>query len=76
MASQDKIYTIKELSDRLRVHPTTIYRLLRRGELPAFRVGSNWRFSRDALEQWESGQASESFTPVARGRRKAAKVSP
>lgn len=74
MASEDKIYTIKELSDRLRVHPTTIYRLLRRGQLPAFRVGSNWRFSRAALEQWESGQSSEGFTPVARGRRKAVKV--
>jgi excisionase family DNA binding protein len=76
MASQDKIYTIKELSDRLRVHPTTIYRLLRRGELPAFRVGSNWRFSRAALEQWENGRSSDSYTPVGRGRKKAVKVSP
>ena len=73
MASQDQIYTIKELSDRLRVHPTTIYRLLRRGELPAFRVGSNWRFSQSALERWETGQSSEGFTPVARGRKKAVK---
>ncbi len=27
MASQDEIFTIKELSEHLRVHPTTIYRL-------------------------------------------------
>src|ERR1700724_596385 len=49
----DEIYTIKELSEHLRVHRATIYRLLRQGRLPGFRVGSDWRFSRAAIEQWE-----------------------
>jgi excisionase family DNA binding protein len=69
MAAQDQIYTIKELADRLRVHPTTIYRLLRQGRLPGFRVGSNWRFDQAAIEQWERGQAFETPVPVARGRK-------
>lgn len=56
-AQSDQIFTIKELSEHLRVHPTTIYRLLRQGRLPGFRVGSNWRFSREAIEQWERDQA-------------------
>jgi excisionase family DNA binding protein len=72
MAENDQIYTIKELSDRLRVHPTTIYRLLRQGRLPAFRVGSNWRFSHLAIEQWQSSQASEQRVLVARGRKRRA----
>ena len=71
MANEDEIFTIKELSDHLRVHPTTIYRLLRQGRLPGFRVGSNWRFNRAAIERWEIAQASGIPTPVARGRRKA-----
>jgi excisionase family DNA binding protein len=72
MASQDDIFTIKELSEHLRVHPTTIYRLLRQGRLPGFRVGSNWRFNRSAIEAWEHMQLSPSdAAPVARGRRKA-----
>jgi excisionase family DNA binding protein len=70
MASQDEIFTIKELSEHLRVHPTTIYRLLRQGRLPGFRVGSNWRFNRAAIEQWEHTQASGEPTVIARGRRK------
>lgn len=68
MASQEEIFTIKELSEHLRVHPTTIYRLLRQGRLPGFRVGSNWRFNRTAIEQWESEQAA-SPPPATRGRR-------
>ncbi len=51
MATQEEVFTIKELSEHLRVHPTTIYRLLRQGRLPGFRVGSNWRFNRTAIEQ-------------------------
>jgi excisionase family DNA binding protein len=69
-ASRDDIFTIKELSEHLRVHPTTIYRLLRQGRLPGFRVGSNWRFNRAAIEQWERTQASAPEIPIARGRRK------
>jgi len=68
--SRDDIFTIKELSDHLRVHPTTIYRLLRQGRLPGFRVGSNWRFNRAAIEHWERTQAADLDVPIARGRRK------
>jgi excisionase family DNA binding protein len=46
------IITARELAAYLRVHPSTIYRLLHRGKLPAFRVGSDWRFSREAIERW------------------------
>jgi excisionase family DNA binding protein len=56
MASEEEILTISELSAHLRVHPTTIYRLLREGRIPGFRVGSAWRFSRTAIEKWERGQ--------------------
>ncbi|MGH7906014.1 MAG: helix-turn-helix domain-containing protein [Candidatus Binataceae bacterium] len=72
MASEDEIFTIKELSDHLRVHPTTIYRLLRQGRLPGFRVGSNWRFSREAIELWEREQAGRSPTVSRRGQRRKA----
>jgi excisionase family DNA binding protein len=68
--TRDDIFTIKELSDHLRVHPTTIYRLLRQGRLPGFRVGSNWRFNRAAIEQWERVQVAGFEAPVARGRRR------
>jgi excisionase family DNA binding protein len=74
MASEDEIFTIKELSEHLRVHPTTIYRLLRQGRLPGFRVGSNWRFSREAIEQWERDQAGRSAGVSRRGQHKKARA--
>jgi excisionase family DNA binding protein len=53
--SNDKarILTVTELSEYLHVHRTTIYRMLREGNLPGFRIGSDWRFSFDAIEQWQ-----------------------
>jgi excisionase family DNA binding protein len=69
--ARDDIFTIRELSEHLRVHPTTIYRLLRQGRLPGFRVGSNWRFNRVAIEKWEHTQAAGFEPPTAsRGRRR------
>jgi excisionase family DNA binding protein len=49
--------TIGELAEYLQIHPSmqlhfaTIFRLLRQGELRAFRVGSEWGFSRDSVER-------------------------
>lgn len=57
MASESKyslprVMTVKELSDYLRVHPSTIYKLLRRGELPGFRIGTDWRFNAEVIDRW------------------------
>jgi excisionase family DNA binding protein len=48
----DELLTAEEVADFLRVHRSTVYRLLRNGQLPAFRVGSDWRFSRDLIAEW------------------------
>lgn len=70
MDDKNQTYTIKELSNQLRVHPTTIYRLLRQGRLPGFRVGSNWRFNQATIEEWQNRQSSELPVPSARGRKR------
>ncbi len=51
-----KVMTVKELSGYLKVHPSTIYRQLRRGRLPAFKVGSDWRFNVESIDRWPLGQ--------------------
>jgi excisionase family DNA binding protein len=52
MASHHEVLTIKEISDLLRVHQSTVYKLVREGKIPSFRVGSDWRFRRDLIERW------------------------
>jgi putative molybdopterin biosynthesis protein len=47
------VMTVSEVADYLRVHPTTIYRMLKERKLPAFRVGADWRFSQEAIDQWQ-----------------------
>ena len=39
-APPGNIMTVRALAEYLRVHPSTIYRLLRQRKLPAFKVGS------------------------------------
>lgn len=53
------ILTITELADELHCHPSTVTRLAQKGDLPAFRVGASWRFSRAAIEKWISDQTME-----------------
>lgn len=43
--------TTPEVAALLRVHPKHVYRLLHQG-MPARRVGGQWRFSRNAIQQW------------------------
>jgi excisionase family DNA binding protein len=53
-----KVLTVGDLSNYLRVHRSTIYRLLKNRELPAFRVGSDWRFNIEMIDQWRMGQTA------------------
>ena len=53
-----KVLTVSELSNYLRVHRSTVYRLLKKGQLPGFRIGSDWRFNVEAIDQWRLQQGA------------------
>jgi excisionase family DNA binding protein len=40
-----------EVAHYLRVNQGTLYKLIRRGHIPAFKVGSDYRFDRNAIER-------------------------
>ena len=44
--------TTDEVLSYLKVTPRTIYRLIRSGELPALRIGRQWRFHKSILDEW------------------------
>jgi excisionase family DNA binding protein len=50
------LLTVREVSEYLRVHPTTVYRLLHLKRIPGFRVGSDWRFSVETIDRWQRGE--------------------
>jgi excisionase family DNA binding protein len=58
MLSDAKVLTVSELSEYLRVHRSTIYRLLKKGQLPGFKIGSDWRFNVEAIDQWRMQQGA------------------
>jgi excisionase family DNA binding protein len=47
-----KVMTVHEVSAYLHVHQSTVYRLLKRNQIPAFRMGSGWRFNIEAIDHW------------------------
>ena len=59
--SMPDMLTIAEVAKYLKLHELTVRRLAREGELPAFKVGRQWRIKRDLLESWieaRSGKGS------------------
>ena len=47
-----RVMTISEVAEYLKVHNSTIYRLLKRGQLPGFKIGSDWRFDQREIDLW------------------------
>jgi excisionase family DNA binding protein len=56
------IVTIEEAADYLRIHPLTARRLARYGELPAFKVGRQWRIKRALLDAWLVERSMDNLT--------------
>jgi excisionase family DNA binding protein len=49
-----RILTLENVAQYLRVHPSTIYRLLKKRQLPAFKVGRDWRFNLESIDRWRT----------------------
>jgi excisionase family DNA binding protein len=49
--------TLQEVADYLRVTRSTIHRLLKRNQIPAFRIGRHWRFNVEEIDNWCSSRA-------------------
>ena len=53
MAEREReILTLREASEFLNCHPSTIYRLVKSSQIPAFRLGGSWRFVKPELHRW------------------------
>jgi excisionase family DNA binding protein len=56
MVADHEVLTLKEVSQILQVHPITLYKMVRAGKIPSFRIGTDWRFRKDLLIRWMADQ--------------------
>ena len=47
-----EIMTAKEVANYLNLHPLTVHRFAREGKIPAFKIGTDWRFHKKYIERW------------------------
>lgn len=59
MAKDIEVYTLKEIEDLLQVTRRTIYNWIKGGKLKAFRIGKEWRVTREALDAFTQKGTAE-----------------
>ena len=52
MATMDRLMTIVEVAAYMQVSRFTVYRLAREQGMPATKIGRQWRFQREEIDQW------------------------
>jgi excisionase family DNA binding protein len=59
---QEILLTAEQVARYLRIDKFTVYRLVTQKKIPAFKVGNQWRFKKELLDEWlkkNSNLASE-----------------
>lgn len=46
------LITVEEVAEYLRVTKKTIYRLIERNQIPVIKLGRQWRFDRNVIDDW------------------------
>jgi len=46
------VITLAEAAKLLKVHQSTIYRLVKQRQIPAFKIGADWRLNLESVERW------------------------
>jgi excisionase family DNA binding protein len=56
MSESDRLLTVRELADYLRLNERTVLKLAGQGELPGARIGNQWRFRQRVIDAWLDDQ--------------------
>lgn len=61
MTANDKWLTVDELAEYLKMGRTKLYTMAQQGKVPGNKIGNQWRFDREEIDQWiKSGDAANS----------------
>lgn len=51
---EEVYYTPEEVAQLLKVHPLTVYRMIKDGRLKAHKIGRSLRISRQDIDEWST----------------------
>ena len=54
-----EVLNVDEACKYLKIAKVTLYKYIRRGEIPAFKMGRVWRFHRESLDNWIKNRVQE-----------------
>jgi excisionase family DNA binding protein len=57
-APTGEILTLKQVAEYLKCHTSTVYRLVKHGGVPHFRLGSDFRFQKSTIDNWIKNKTS------------------
>jgi len=63
MGTENDFMNVADAAALLGVHVQTLRRLARQKKIPAFKLGRDWRFRREALVKWADSQHRQESTP-------------
>lgn len=63
MDTDRQVLNTQAAANLLGVHVETIRRLARKGKLPSFKIGKDWRFKRDTLLEWMETHSNHRHAP-------------
>ena len=58
---QDRIMTLEEVADYLRLKPQTIYTWAQEKKIPAAKLGKEWRFRKAIIDRWFEDHIDNKF---------------
>lgn len=54
----DQVMTLEELAVYLKLPKSTLYKLVQGGRIPGQKLGKQWRFGKQAIDQWLNSEHS------------------
>jgi excisionase family DNA binding protein len=62
--AENKWLTMEELAAYLKMSRTKLYAMTQKGEIPASKIGNQWRFDRDEIDEWMKQQRNTDINPT------------
>ena len=53
---QDKWMTVKDVAEYLQLSMDMVYKMAQHGKIPASKIGTQWRFKREEVDEWVMSQ--------------------